>query len=410
MNHFKTFLKFSLLFCFLPPFTAQGTLNRLLNPEEISLLEKNVKTNPENVKSRLFLGGHHSQKKHWSMVIKWLTPVVEKLPVKSVEQLIEAHVRLSHFREADFLVDGLLSKKKVKTKTYIFAIRTYSDLLTGLPDTPILVPVGTSGSTSKITEKPGGNKQKAQQTKESRKNQEYEVAYGLEEKTAREKIFDLLKQAQNQDPKNIKIYDLWFEMLEKHIANYASESQRIFEDMKANKIKLRKRHYSKLCKYNSLSNLMAEAKEICHEAIEKDPENPHNYIYLGQVHMETGEKEKGRRILASVGKKFSQSEEALWVTAKTYYENNDIVSAYKYYLKASQHRESKPRDFLGLAKTAFELKKYNISLKAFSEHCQRSHFLHQEFRRASGLLKENPSLQKRFRQKMQNCKSKRESS
>ena len=401
MNHFKTFFKKFLFFCFLLPFVAHGTLNRLLSPEEISLLERNVEKNPENVKSRLFLGNHYSQKKDWSMVIKWLTPVVENLPVKSVEQLIKAHVQLSHFQEAAALVDGLLNGKKVKVKTYILGVRVYSGLLTSLPDTPLLVPVEPAG----VIQKETGKAKKDQEAPKTQKNQ-YKVVYELRAEMAREKIFELLKQIQSRDPENVKVYDLWLEMLEKHIVNYANEARRVFEDMAANKIKLRKRHYSKLCKYNSLASFIVEAKEICEEAVHRDPKNPSNYIYLGQAHIDTGEKEEGQRILASVGRKFSQSEEALWVTANAYYENKNVTSAYTYYLKASRHKESKPRDFLGLAKTAFELKKYDVSLKAFSEHCQRSNFLHQEFRRASGLLKKNLLWRERFREKMQNCKSK----
>ena len=400
MNHFKTLLKISFLFCFLLSSTAHGKLDRFLSPEEISLLEKNIKTNPENLKSRLFLADHYSQKKNWSMVEKWLTPVTERLFGKFVDQLIEAHVQLSHFQEAIPLVDDLLNRKKVKTRTYLLAIKVYSGFLASTSNTSFLVKLESPEI--------GSKKAIGKGTKKAKKDQQdqYKVEYKVKAEVAREKIFELLKQAQNKNPENVKIYDLWLEMLEKHIPNYANEARRVFEDMEANKVKLRKRHYSKLCKYNSLANFIVEAKEICQEAVNRVPGNPDNYIYLGRAHIDTGEKERGQRILASVGKKFSQSEEALWVTASTYYENKNIVSAYTYYLKASRHKKAKPRDFLGLAKTAFELKKYEVSLKAFREHCQRSNFLHQEFRRASGLLKKNSFWQERFRQKMQNCKSK----
>ncbi len=395
MNHFKTFLKISILFFFLWSLVTHGAVNRILRPEEISLLEKNIQANPENIKARLFLANHYNQEKDWSIVVKWLTPMAERLPKKSIEQLIKAHVHLSRFQDAIPLVDSLLNRKKVKIKTYILAIRVYSGFLAGTSDTPILVKSSDNNA----------SKEKSGKTKNQKKD-EYHVQYEAKAEEAREKIFSLLKQAQTKNPENIKVYDLWLEMLEKHITQYANEARRVLEDMEKNKVRLRKRHYSKLCQYNSLANLIMEAKKICQEAVGKAPENPSNYIYLGQAHIDTGEKEKGQRILASVGKKFSGSEEALWVTASTYYENRNLASAYTYYLKASQHKEPKPRDFLGLAKTAFELKKYEVSLKAFSEHCQRSNFLHQEFRRASGLLKKEPLWHRRFRHKMQDCKSK----
>ena len=394
MNHFKTL--FSFFFCLLLSFMVYATLDHSLSPDEISHLEKNVQTNQENLKSRLSLADHHSLKKNWSMVIKWLTPVVENLPIRAINQLIKAHIQLSHFQEAVDLIEAhLLTQKKIKTKTYLFAIKTYSDFLTNIPDKSIIVenqpPTPSETSPPPPSSKQKGNKRGKENRQKQQNQQVSSTRYKTKAEVVRKKIFDLLKQAQVKDPENVKIYDLWLKMLEKHITHYAFEARRVLEDMKINDVKLRKRHYSKLCKYNSLANLTVEAKQICQQAANMIPENPSNFIYLGQAHIDSGEREKGQRILASVGKKFSGSEEALWITANTHYENKKIASAYKYYLKASKHRKSKPRDFLGLAKTAFELKKYGISLKAFHEHCQRSHFLHQEFRRASGLLKKNPS-------------------
>ena len=61
---------------------------------------------------------------------------------------------------------------------------------------------------------------------------------------------------------------------------------------------------------------------------------------------------------------------------------------------------------MGLAKTAFELKKYGEALNAFVEHCRRTEFLDQEFRRASGVLKQDLKWHELYRQKMMDCKPK----
>ena len=401
MNHFKTFLHLFILFGFLFSSDIQAKSNHSKKAKEIASLKKNIEAHPKNVKPRLALANHYRQKKNWPMVVKYLEPVIEQLPKKALYQLISAFVHLSQFQEAISLINGLLNQKKVSTSTYLVAIRTHSGRIDAANEEKIKDI--WSESTDHCSCAASNTKNKKAKSRLPPCKEGFCKDLCIRNPSCRE-IFRLLRVVQTKEPENVKIYDLWLEMLEKYIPHYANESLRVMEVMEENKVKMKRRHYSKLCKYNNLAGFIAETKKTCLEAVGKDPDNPDNYIHLGEAYRDTGEKEIGKRILARVGKKFSHSEQALWTTANAYYENKETIPAYEYYLKATKHEDAKPRDFLGLAKTAFELKKYEISLKAFSEHCRRSRILDQEFRRASGLLKEQPLWQERFRKKMQHCK------
>lgn len=361
MNHFKTTCITLLFFLTLGGNFAYGKLNRALKPNEISKLMDNIKKNPNNHKSRYFLADHYFLEENWQEVINVLAPINEGLPDSQVYQISVSYYKKANYRQAESMVNMLLSKPKVKTKSYLLAGRIYSGIIDHL-DKPIL------------------------------------------RQSLVDKLFETLKQANQKDPSNRKIYEAWLTNLEKYVEYFAVDALPVMEKMKENKVKFLPKDYSRLCRYNHLAQFTNEAKTACQAAIGRDPDNPSNLIFLGQSHINSGNKKEGQRMLASVGKKFSESEEALWATAQSYYESKNLASAYKFYKKASQHKDAQPRDFLGLAQSAFELKKYGVALRAFSEHCYRTNFLDHEFRRASGLLKEHPKWQEAYRKKMNNCK------
>jgi hypothetical protein len=341
---------------------ASAQLNRSLKENEIKALKANIIKNPANIKSRLFLADHYYSKKNWKLVIETLSPVVETLPDVALNQISTSYMEMGNLRESESIINILLSRPNVKTEHRLLAVKIYSGMIDNL-------------------------------------NQ------SIESKPWVDKLFLTLKTAQENDPKNRIIYDVWLEKLEKYIPNFANESLRVMEDLLAQGIILRPKDYSLLCKFNHLAHYTKSAKIACDQAIIKDPQNPNNIIYLGENHIINGDEAMGKRLLANVGEKFSESEEALWATANNYYQNKNISSAYTYFHKAAHHKDAKPRDFLGLAKSSFELKKFNEALNSFVEHCRRTNFLDQEFRRASGLLKDYPLWQDRYRKKMIDCKS-----
>lgn len=359
MNHSKTWILIILLSLVSGDLCAE--LQRGLNEHEINQLTKNIQSNPKNVRSRLFLANHYFQLKNWVQVIRILSPVSENISDKSLKQLSHSYLQAGKPREAHALVGTLLSHTKKSADALLLAVEIDSEI--------------------------------AKQTN-----------FQPEATEAHERLFTTLKEAQKLHPTEIKVYEVWLAMLEKHITHYAFEALRVMEDMKKNNLSFAAKHHSLFCKYNYLAGYNKETQQACELAATEDPKNPENRIYLGQSYVNTGEEEKGQRMLASIGEKFSTSAKALHATAHNYQQNKNLSQAYFFYKKAVAHKESLDESYLGLAQVAFELRKYDVAMNAFKEHCRRTDRLHQEFRRASGLLKDSPEWQSRYRQSMLDCK------
>ncbi|MCB0377139.1 MAG: tetratricopeptide repeat protein [Bdellovibrionales bacterium] len=336
-------------------------LGRPLKDKEIAKLKENLEKNPTNVNSRRFLADHYAIQKNWNEVNRLLTPIADSLPEESLLLLIDANMKTRRMALAESLIKIPLSQKKVSKKAYLKAVELYT--------------------------------QKA----------EMEANKDIRSLLVNQ-LFNLLKTASHQDPQEVAYYDLQLETLRKFVPHFQYDSLRVLEDMKTNEVTLSGKHYSLACEFNYLAGYSKQAKEDCREAMKQDPDNPKNLIHLGKTYLQAGDHDTAMRMLASVGDKYNKSEEALFNTAEAYYESKDLKKAYEYYKKATQHKDAEARDYLGLAKVSFELKKYEESLAAFTKNCQMTRFLHHEFRLASGLLKDQPEWQHRFRAKMQNCK------
>jgi len=360
MNHSKTWILIILIS--LVSWDLCAKLKRSLNESEISQLTRNIQSNPQNVRSRLFLANHYFELKNWAQVIQILSPVSEKIPDNSLKQLSHSYLQTGKPREAHALVGTLLSHSQKSVDTFLLAVEIDSEI--------------------------------AKRTN-----------FQPESTEAQERLFSTLKEARGLHPEEIKIYEVWLTMLERHIPHFAFEALRVMEDMKKNNVSFSAHHHSLFCKYNHLAGFNKETQQSCELATQEDPKNPENRIYLGQSYVNSGEEEKGQRLLASIGEEFSTSAKALHATAQNYHQNQNLSQAYLFYKKAVAHKESLDESYLGLAQVAFELRKYDVALSAFKVHCRRTDKLHQEFRRASGLLKDSPEWQSRYRQSMLDCKN-----
>lgn len=340
---------------------ANGTLGRALTDTEIQSLEQNLKKNPQNVRSRLFLANHYFKTQKWNSVITLLQPVNEKIDDETLIILGESYLKVGKNQEALSLADTLQNRSTVTEQQFSFIISVIDHNLS-------------------------------------------DPRSSISKSELQSRLFETLKTARSHFSTKHLFYDQWLSMLEKHIEHFSVEALRVVEDMKKNNLPLRPHHYSAICRYNYLAGYANEALQTCQQAITKDPQNPSNLIHLGKAEILSGDTASGKRKIASVGEKFSQSELALWEAGNTYFEDKNYGQALSFYQKATEQPERQARDYLGLAKAAFELRKYDIALKAFAQHCRLSNYLDQEFRRASGLLKDNPKWQERYRQKMMDCK------
>ena len=172
---------------------------------------------------------------------------------------------------------------------------------------------------------------------------------------------------------------------------------------------LKPRHYSQMCLYNYSAGYSKQALTSCNEALTRSPKDYRNRIWLGKTLLYSGNTKAGNRTLASVGKKFPKATAALEATADFFKEDKNLPKALEFYNKAARRTDASAGAFLGLAEVAMALKKYELALMAFEKNCLMTKILPQEFRRASGLLKNNGPLQYRFRSAMRSCNNRKKS-
>jgi tetratricopeptide (TPR) repeat protein len=359
MNQYKTKLLCLIIFCWYWPSEAQ--LQRSLKDSEISQLKSNIQKNPNNIRARMFLADHYYLNEQWPIVADLLSPVSERLNAYYQKRLSAALLHMGRSRDAHALVSTILNGKKLSADVYLLAIDIDSEII--LKD--INIP---------------------------------------ETAEAKKRLFETLAKAKSTDPQNVAVYEKWLQMLERHVSHPAHEAISVMDDMKKNGVSFAPKHYSLLCQYHSKAGYVDYAQISCEQASRIDPENPDNLIFLGQSLLNSGEEDKGRRMLASVGRKYKDSARAVHATALNYQDNKNYAQAYIFFKKATQINGGHDESFLGLGQTAFELRKYDEALNAFNEHCRRVDRVSQEFRRSTGLLQENSPWKDKYRQSMLDCR------
>lgn len=149
---------------------------------------------------------------------------------------------------------------------------------------------------------------------------------------------------------------------------------------------------TEFCRIESEQNYHDNAKQICQKAIEKDPKNPDNHVYLALAFKNTENEDQSRKILFNAAKQFKKSEVTQWNAGQMSCSINNWEQAsdqFKACLKASP---TSGRCHLGLGKAQYELKKYDLALESMKKACTYIKGADVEIRRLSyDLDKKNES-------------------
>jgi tetratricopeptide (TPR) repeat protein len=161
----------------------------------------------------------------------------------------------------------------------------------------------------------------------------------------------------------------------------------LFQDMSDN-IGARAEYAAKLCEINYKDGTFEPAIAKCKEAIQKSPDNPENYVYLA-LSQKDGEAVEGTSLknLKKSADKFPKSELAQYTYAKTLEDQKNFVDAFKYYKVATDADAKSARSWLGLATSAFEIRKFDVALEAYKKACKFDRKFAVNFRKAATNLK-----------------------
>ena len=124
-----------------------------------------------------------------------------------------------------------------------------------------------------------------------------------------------------------------------------------------------------LCRLYSLEAFFDQTVTVCLKAVRSNPRHAENHVRLGIAYKESGDKDKGLKVLSRAARSFEKSEYAQWAMGQHYLDQESFPIAFRYFQRAVNADGNTHRSRLGLAQAAFELKKYKLALENFEKAC-----------------------------------------
>ena len=193
-----------------------------------------------------------------------------------------------------------------------------------------------------------------------------------------------LKEAVEMNPKYIPAYQALITQYDSIGNKY--ELRLLYQDM-IDAFGEKSEYLVKACELNTLSGLHEMAQNYCRKGINKYPNVASNYVNLGVTLKDTGDISEAEKYLKQAAEKFSESELAQISYAHLLNEQKNYIAAYKFYIKASQANPNSKDSYIGIGKTALELKKYEDSLSAYKKACFLDKNSTTEVRKAANIIR-----------------------
>lgn len=194
------------------------------------------------------------------------------------------------------------------------------------------------------------------------------------------------------------------DMYEKRNPPNLYELRTIYQDL-LEKVGDKPLYRAKICEINAKDGTFEAAITSCRQAIQKDSQTADNYVYLGIAQKEIGDTAAATQTLKKAADRFQKSELAQYQYAHLLEEKKNYPDALKYYQYGSNADPKSARSWLGLASSAFELQKFDVSLDAYKKACRYDNKNAGAFRKATGILRNsrNTEWTSRFESAAENC-------
>lgn len=163
----------------------------------------------------------------------------------------------------------------------------------------------------------------------------------------------------------------------------------LFQDM-IEKMGPRAEYLEKLCNVNSQDDSTIEsAIESCKQATQKNPKAADAFVNLGTSLKLSGKTDQGIAVLKKAAQDFPKSEYAQYTYGRVLEDQKNTIEAMRLYKAGADANPTSARSWMGLANTAFDIKKYEIALIAFKNACRYDKKNAVAFRRATTFLRNN---------------------
>ena len=199
-----------------------------------------------------------------------------------------------------------------------------------------------------------------------------------------------LKTSLELNPKYQPAYEKLAQMYLEKKNTY--ELRIVYQDM-LDKIGNKPEFLNKLCELNSVLDYQEDqALLYCKGAISKDPRNADNYVYMGIVQKNGGDDAKSKISLKSAADSHSKSEFAQYTYASLLDEQKSYLEASKYYKSCVAADAKSARCWVGVARTSFEIHKFDDAIEAFKKACKLDRKNAVPFRKATTTLRNSKDL------------------
>ena len=177
----------------------------------------------------------------------------------------------------------------------------------------------------------------------------------------------ILKDVIEVEPKNHDAHEGLLRVYERKGNRY--EQRNLYLDM-IEKFSEKPLYLNKLCELFTLDAHFENAKKYCELAEKKDPKEVMNYIHLARIYQDIGEPLKTEKIFSILQKDFENNETAMMSVAEYYDQRHRYNLSWPIYKKYVAKDSKSLKAQTGLAKSSFELQKYQESLDALKMMCK----------------------------------------
>lgn len=320
---------------------------------------------PQNLDLKYKLAELYNQSKRYPDVIKVLEPEYKKLDGKNLDLLISSYLQIKNFDQCDIILKYFLTLAGASEQVLVLKAK-------------VLI-------------------SRFEHTKETR---------FLDQALAQ------LKTTTVSFPESIAAYDIWLSTLDKYMPRSHTEAITVLDKL----MELSKKRgdsplvYAKyegaLCKWHLGAGYIQKAVETCESSVKFDKKNPELMLNLARAHLMNGDAEKYTTISQKAASRFPQSIPVQRHLSYVYKSEGDNEKALETALKAYDVDKKDPATLILIAELAFNLKNYDLALKAYTRTCFYTKVLPEEFRFSSGVLRDQPDWQNLFRNHMLTCTQK----
>lgn len=175
-----------------------------------------------------------------------------------------------------------------------------------------------------------------------------------------------LTSAKEVQPKFAPVYPLLAKAYE--IQNQLEDARSVYQD--AIKVFGKKMMYlTPLCRLYSIDGLFKEGMDACKLALQTDSKIADNYIYLGQLYIDSESVDRGENMIFTAAKQFPKSELALYSSGMLKFKKKQWSQAAEYFSQATKVDAKSDRCFLALGQTYTEMQKYAEAISALQQAC-----------------------------------------